>query len=83
MPANHLVRERVDHVGDGKLAAFGGQLRVEDDLEEQVAELLAQLRVVAAFDRVDDFVGLLDQIAHERLRGSVRGPTDTNAAGAP
>ena len=41
--------------------------RVEEHLQQQVAELLAQLRVVAGADRVVDLVGFLDQIGAQRL----------------
>jgi len=33
MPPNHFVGQRVDHIGDGELAALGRQLRVEDNLQ--------------------------------------------------
>src|SRR3954470_11284312 len=44
-----------------------GHARMEHDLEQQVAELLAQVVAVAALDRLDRLVRLLDQIADERL----------------
>ncbi len=36
-------------------------LRVKDGLQEQIAQLLPQIGVVARVDRLDDFVRLLDQ----------------------
>jgi len=56
------------------LPRFGGELRVEHDLEEQVAEFLAQFRIDAVFDRIDDFVGLFDEVAHERGVGLLAVP---------
>ena len=40
----------------------------EVDLEEQVAELVQQLRVVVRERRVGDLVGLLDGVRHDRAR---------------
>ena len=45
---------------------LGGELRVEDGLEQQVAEFLAQVGVVAGVDRRDDFVRLLQQPGAQR-----------------
>ena len=42
--------------------------REEIDLEEQVAELVEQLRVVVRKRRVGDLVGLLDGVRHDRAR---------------
>ena len=50
------------------------QEREEVDLEEQVAELVEQLRVVARERRVGDLVGLLDGVRHDRARGLLAVP---------
>jgi len=42
MAANHLVRKRVDDVGDGKLPDFGCELRMEENLQQQVTEFFAE-----------------------------------------
>ncbi len=52
MSARHLV--------ESEAVFLGGDLRVEDDLQQQVAEFLAEVGVVAIVDRLDDFVGFLD-----------------------
>jgi len=54
--------------------ALGEQLRQEVRLEEQVAQLVEQLRVVAREGRVRDLVGLLDRVRHDRLRGLLAVP---------
>ena len=46
-----------------------GDRRVEVDLQQQVAELLAQVLGVALVDRLGDLVGLLVQEGHQRLVG--------------
>ncbi len=46
--------------------AFREEQGEEVDLEEQVAELVEQLGVVALLGRVRDLVGLLDRVRHDR-----------------
>ena len=58
------------------------QQREEVDLEEQVAELVEQLRVVAGERGVRDLVGLLDRVRDDRRAPSARGPTGTRGAAA-
>ena len=69
MPARHLRDERLEEVGHRELAALPGDLRVEDDLEEEVTQLLAEVTRVAGVEGVQDFVGLLDQERAEGLAG--------------
>ena len=49
-------------------AALREQQREEVRLEEQVADLVEQLRVVAGERRVGDLVRLLDGVRHDRAR---------------
>ena len=56
------------------LAALLEQQREEVDLEEQVAELVEQLRVVVRERRVGDLVGLLDGVRDDRPRGLLAVP---------
>ena len=69
VPANHLLRDGGDHVGDVELPVFGGDLRVEQDLQEKVPEFLAQRIRVPAADRVDHFVRLFHEILAKRFVG--------------
>ena len=50
-------------------AAFLEQQRQEVDLEQQVAELVEELGVVARAGRVGDLVRLLDGVRDDRARG--------------
>src|SRR5205823_12968203 len=62
---------RVDPARDAleiALAALGEQQREEVDLEEEIAELVEQLGVVALLGRIRHFVGLLDRVRHDRAR---------------
>ena len=61
-------------------AALLEQQRQEDDLEEHVAELVAELGVVAARRRVGELVGLLDRVRDDRSARPARGPRGTPAA---
>ena len=66
MPRLHLRHQRAGDVLHRERAALLGHHRVEEDLEEEIAQLVAQRRIVALTDRVVDFVRLLDQIRAER-----------------
>ena len=52
---------------DRELAALGGDLGVEHDLEEQIAQLLSQV-FTAGVDRLQNFVCFFDEIRLERRR---------------
>jgi hypothetical protein len=60
-------------------AALLEQQREEVDLEEQVAELVEQLRVVGRERGVGDLVGLLDRVRDDRLRGLLAIPRAVTA----
>ena len=64
--ADDLGRDRGLDVGQVEDAGLGRQLGVEDDLEQQVAELPGELRRGARLERVVDLVGLLEQVLAQR-----------------
>ena len=66
MTPYHLVRECVDDVGDAELSDLRRELRVKENLQEQVAELFAECIELLPFDRFDDLERFLDQIRHQR-----------------
>ena len=53
---------------------FAAQFRVEDDMQHQVAQLLADALHVAVENSVGQFVGLLDRVAAQRLEGLLAVP---------
>jgi hypothetical protein len=67
--ADQLRREVARDVAQVERALLARELGVDDDLEEQVAELLAQPAAVAGVERVEDLVRLLED---ERPQARVR-----------
>jgi len=41
--------------------------RADGDLQQQIAELVAECRVIATIDGVGDFVGFLDRVRRDRV----------------
>jgi hypothetical protein len=65
MAANHFLVDFADDVGDVEAAFFAGNLRVEENLEEKVAEFFGEFGVVGAIHGIEDFVGFFDEIRAE------------------
>ncbi len=63
---DHLRRDRLDHVAEGERVGLLAHARVIDDLQQEVAELVLELREIAALDRIRDLVGLLDRVGRDR-----------------
>ena len=80
-PDELLVHVARDGLEVAEVALLQEQ-REEEDLEEQVAELVEQLRVVVGQRRVRDLVCLLDRVRHDRARGLLAIPRDTRGAAA-
>src|SRR5439155_2803604 len=68
MPSHELLVHRARHRLEIPRALLLEQQRQEVDLEQQVAELVDELRVVATECRVGDLVRLLDGMRDDRLR---------------
>ena len=67
MAANHLLGDAARDRVEVEAAVFARHLRVEDDLEQQVAELVAERRPVVLTDRLGHLVGFLDGVRRNRL----------------
>src|SRR5581483_3098711 len=63
MPPHKLFRDCLHHVAEAEAALFLSQARVVHDLQQQVAEFLAQVLEIAALNRIGNLVGLLDGVA--------------------
>ena len=69
VPANELLVHGARDVVEIALPLLLEQQREEEDLEEQVAELVAQLRGLVGERRVRDLVGLFDRVRDDRACG--------------
>ena len=67
MAADELGGDLAQRVADGEAPLVGLELRQEDALEEQIADLAAQRVVIVAVDRVEHLVGLLEHERSQRL----------------
>ena len=65
MPAPHLVGDRFDDPVEIECATLLGHARMEHDLQQQVAEFVAQVGHVIAIDGIGDFVRLLDGVGRD------------------
>ena len=69
MAVHELLDEALRDVVDVPPTVVGGHLRMEHDLQQHVAELVAHRVVVAGVDRLEQLVGLLEQVPREALMG--------------
>ena len=60
---------RADHVVEREMAGFLGHLRMEHDLELEIAELVGERVHVVARDRVGDLIGFLDRVGRDGREG--------------
>ena len=81
MAPNHLVANRRHDGVEIEGPVFLGYARVEDDLQQQIAELVTEAVDIAALNRIVDFVGFLDGVRRDGGEGFVGRPTDTRSPG--
>ena len=67
MATLELVADSVHDVVEIECALFTAHVRVEDDLKEKIAELVAQITHVAPGNGVRHFVSLLDGVRSDAL----------------
>ncbi len=65
MPADELFGDRFDHTAEIERTLFLGHAGVEDDLEEEIAELVLEVGKVFARNGVGDLVGFLDGVRRD------------------
>src|SRR5258705_3560164 len=66
MPPHHLLVHLANHIGHGESPFLRGNLRVKHNLQQQIAHLVGEFRVIAALHGVQDFVGLFNQVSPQR-----------------
>ena len=85
--ADHLVVDGAAATSSkAKAPCFLGHARMEDHLQQQVAQLLLQVGEVAALDGVGDLVGFLDRVGGDGGEGLLQVPRAAglaDRAGAP
>ena len=74
MAVDEFVAQGVGHVRKVERALLLAELRVEDDMQQQVAQLLADALHVVVRNGVGQFVGLFDGIAAQRVEGLLAVP---------
>ena len=65
MAADKLLGDRLDHVAEIEGALLLRHAGVEHDLQQEVAQFVAQIVEIAAGDGVGDLVGLLDRVGRD------------------
>ena len=66
MPAHHLVCDRGRNVGKAEQPGLLAHARVIDHLEQQIPELVRQMRPILARYGIGDLVRLLDRVGSDR-----------------
>ena len=69
MPPHHLLVHLAGDRVEIEMTGFGGHLRMEDDVEQEVAQLLAEIGEVVAIDGLEEFAHLLDETVAEAAMG--------------
>ena len=63
---DHLVGNAASDIGEGEQPGFLGDPRLEDDLQQQIAELVADIVDIAALHGIRHLVGLFDGVGRDR-----------------
>ena len=66
---DELLDESLRDVVDIPPIVVGGHLRVEHDLQQHIAEFVAHRVVIVGIDRLEQLVGLLEQVPGQALMG--------------
>ena len=80
MPPHELVVDAANHLFHAEEILLDGDLVHEDDLEQKVAELLADRRSTAASDCLDELVGLFENEGAKRAHRLLAIPGTTCGA---
>ena len=74
MAADQLLVDGVERIVDAEEILLGGHLRVEDGLQQKVAQFFGELVPVAAVDGVEHFVGLFERVGLDGVEGLLAVP---------
>ena len=65
MPPDHLARDRLDHVAERERILLLGHAGMIHHLQQEIAELVAEIVEIAARDGVGDLIGFLDGVGRD------------------
>ena len=74
MAADQLVVQALQHIRDGEMALVGRHLGIKQHLKQQIAQLLGQVRKVAALDGVEDLIGFFQRVFSNGVKGLLAVP---------
>src|SRR5579864_7867195 len=74
VPADHLVVNADDDVGDIERAGLACEVRMKQDLQQEIAKLLREFKRASLLNGVEDFVRFLDQVGPQRQVGLLAVP---------
>ena len=85
MPADHFARDGLDHVAERERVLLLRHARVIDDLQQEIAEFVAEIVEIAARDGIGDLIGFLDGVGRDRRKilFEVPGAAGDRACAAP
>ena len=69
MAVDELGGKTIENVVDGKRRLLLGHFRIEQNLQEEVAEFARKFGPVAIVDRLENFVGFFKRIRLDRVEG--------------
>jgi hypothetical protein len=69
MAAHQLAVQMVQHIRHGEMAFVGRHLGIKQHLQQQIAQLLGQMRKIAPLNGVEDLVGLLQRVFADGIEG--------------
>ena len=74
VPADQLGADARGDLPQAEALRFAGDLGVQHHLQQQVAQLFGQVRIVAVADGIGHLVGLLQHVGHQRGVGLLQVP---------
>src|SRR5579885_3542319 len=72
-----------DDISDAEVPFLGGHFCVKEHLQEQVAKFFPEMGPVAALDRVEDLIGLLQRVFADRIKCLLAVPWATSGRTQP
>src|SRR5258708_12179986 len=74
MPADQFVAQSIEEISEGKKALFFCDLRVKENVQQQIAKVAGEFLPVAIVDRFQHFIGFFHRIALNGIEGLLAVP---------